>query len=58
MDPQHQNIPGVTDDPVLLLILTGKANDLDEAEQMYLDASLPEVLGRLKKPGRGNGDMQ
>jgi hypothetical protein len=46
MNIEHETIPGVTDDPVLLLILTGKARTLDEAEEMYLDASLPVVLPR------------
>ena len=37
------HIPGVTDDPVLKLILTGEAKNLDEAEELYLDRSLPDV---------------
>ena len=43
-------IPGVTDDPVLRLILTGKARNLDEAEELYLDQSLPDVLELLQQP--------
>jgi hypothetical protein len=43
-------IPGVTDDPVLRLILTGKARNLDEAEELYLDQSLPDVLDLLQQP--------
>ncbi len=50
MDPAHEAIPGVTDDPVLLLMLSGKARTLDEAEEMYLDGSLPDVLELLRKP--------
>ncbi len=50
MDPGHDEIPGVTDDPVLRLILEGKARGLDEAEEMYLDQSLAEVLELLGKP--------
>jgi hypothetical protein len=50
MDPVHDEIPGVTDDPVLRLILEGKARDLDEAEEMYLDESLPELLALLGEP--------
>jgi hypothetical protein len=45
----HDVIPGVTDDPVLRLLLTGKAKNLDEAEEMYLDDSLPEVLELLRQ---------
>jgi hypothetical protein len=40
----------VTDDPVLRLILAGKARTLDAAEEMYLDESLPDVLELLRKP--------
>jgi len=43
-------VPGVTDDPILRLILAGKAKTLDEAEEMYLDESLPEVLELLRRP--------
>jgi hypothetical protein len=50
MDPQHEDIPGVTDDPVLRLILTGSARDLGEAEEIYLDESMPEVLELLRRP--------
>ena len=58
MGAQDANIPGVTDDPVLRLILTGKAKSLDEAEEMYLDESLPEILelsrGTLREIGTTN----
>jgi hypothetical protein len=37
-------IPGVTDDPVLSLLLRGEAQTLYEAEEKYLNASLPEVI--------------
>jgi hypothetical protein len=37
-------IPGVTDDPVVACLLRGEATTLHQAEQMYLDASLPEVF--------------
>jgi hypothetical protein len=50
MAPQPEDIPGVTDDPILRLLLTGKAQTLDEAEEMYLDESLPEILELLQKP--------
>ena len=50
MDPQDENIPGVTDDPVIRLIFTGRAKNLDEAEEIYLDESLPEILELLAKP--------
>jgi hypothetical protein len=50
MDPQSDDIPGVTDDPVLRLILTGEARSLDEAEEMFLDRSLSQVLELLREP--------
>jgi hypothetical protein len=50
LDPHHEHLPGVTDDPVIGRIVTGRAKDLDEAEGIYLDESLPEILELLKKP--------
>ena len=40
----------MTDDPVLRLILAGKARTLDEAEEMYLDESLPDFVELLRQP--------
>jgi hypothetical protein len=31
-------------DPVVELLLSGRARTVEEAEEMYLDASIPEVL--------------
>jgi hypothetical protein len=45
-----EQIPGVSDDPVSSLILTGRATTLDEAEEFYLDESLPELLELLRQP--------
>jgi hypothetical protein len=50
METKGEEIPGVTDDPVLRLILDGKARTLDEAEEIYLDESLPELIELLRKP--------
>lgn len=47
---ESEPVPGVTDDPVLRLILEGKAKDWDEAEEMYLDSVLPQVLELLQRP--------
>ena len=44
MPADTDNIPGVTDDPVLRLILSGRAKDLDEAEELFLDESLPAII--------------
>ncbi len=43
-------VPEVDDDPVLRLLLRGEARTLYEAEEMYLDASMPEVLRLLGSP--------
>lgn len=43
-------LPGVTDDPVLRLILEGRAKNLHEAEELYLDASLPEIFALIASP--------
>jgi len=40
-------IPGITDDPVNRLLLEGKAETVHEAEEMYLDSAIPEVLALL-----------
>jgi hypothetical protein len=40
----NSGIPEVDEDPVLRLLYSGAAKTLDEAEEMYLDASMPEVL--------------
>ena len=42
MNPEYDPIPGVTDDPVLRLILEGRAANLHDAEELYLDESLDE----------------
>jgi hypothetical protein len=31
-------------DPVLQLLMSGRAQTLDEAEELYLDESLPEIV--------------
>ena len=50
MEPQDEEIPGMTDDPVFQLLLSGRARDLDEAEEIYLDESIPEALELLRQP--------
>jgi hypothetical protein len=44
MTVETDAIPGVTNDPVLQLILSGRAKSLDEAEELYLDESLPSIV--------------
>jgi hypothetical protein len=49
--PSRESIPPELDnDPVLHLLLTGQARTATEAEEMYLNASLPEVLRLLQSP--------
>ena len=50
MNISIDEIPGVTDDPVILMLLAGRAKSLDEAEEIYLDESLPQVLELLRQP--------
>lgn len=45
------------DDPVLQLILRGRASTLDEAEELYLDESLPDVLALVGGP-LSNADLE
>ncbi|HTU89359.1 MAG TPA: hypothetical protein VMF69_04605 [Gemmataceae bacterium] len=47
--PSHESILADLDnDPVLQLLLTGQARTVAEAEEMYLNASLPEVIHLLQ----------
>ena len=50
MSSELEPIPGVTDDPVLQLILSGRAEDLDAAEELYLNEALPEIYKLIGSP--------
>jgi hypothetical protein len=50
MNALQTGIPQLDDDPVIRLLLSGAARTLAEAEEMYLDASLPEVIRLLQSP--------
>lgn len=39
-----------TADPVSRLLLTGEAATLDEAEELYLDSSLEEIVRLVRSP--------
>ncbi len=52
MTSEIEPIPGVTDDPVLQLILSGRAKNLDEAEELFLDESLPAIVDLIGSPIR------
>jgi hypothetical protein len=47
MAVSHEHIPGVTDDPVIQLLLRGEAETLHDAEEKYLDSAIPEILELL-----------
>jgi hypothetical protein len=47
MTHASEEIPGVTDDPVIQLLLHGEAQTLHEAEEKYLNAAIPEVFALL-----------
>lgn len=40
----------IDDDPVLRLLFSGAAKTLDEAEEMYLDANMPEIVRLIGSP--------
>jgi hypothetical protein len=44
MSAPAAGIPEIDDDPIIRLLWSGEAADLHEAEQLYLDRSLPEML--------------
>jgi hypothetical protein len=50
MSTEIQPIPGLTDDPVLQLIVSGRAKYLDEAEETLLDQSLPAIIELIASP--------
>jgi hypothetical protein len=57
MGAEIDHVPGVTDDPVLQLILSGRAKSLDEAEEMFLDESLPAIVELIGGP-LGNDELE
>jgi hypothetical protein len=46
----HTDHSELSDDPVAKLLLSGQAKTLREAEELYLDNCLPEVLELLRGP--------
>ena len=51
----EQDLLRLSEDPVAQLLLLGKAETLREAEELYLDACLPEVVRLL---GSGLSDEE
>jgi hypothetical protein len=50
MNPDREDLSFLTNDPVAQLLLSGRAETLREAEELYLDTCLPEVVQLLKSP--------
>jgi hypothetical protein len=48
MTVEYEDITGITNDPVARLLLSGKAQTLREAEELYLDSCLPEIVQLLE----------
>ncbi len=48
MAPELEDITRVSSDPVAQLLLRGGAETLREAEELYLDTCLPEVVRLLE----------
>ncbi len=48
MAPEQEDFSRVTSDPVARLLLCGRAETLREAEELYLDSCLPEVVRLLE----------
>jgi hypothetical protein len=48
MNDAIEHVPGVTDDPIIQYILRGEAQSLHEAEEMYLDAAMPQIIDLLE----------
>jgi hypothetical protein len=50
MADEHEDLFHLTDDPVARLLLSGRAKTLREAEELYLDSCLPEIVRLLQEP--------
>ena len=50
MESNQETIDFVADDPVLRRILDGEASSLHEAEEQYLDDSLPDIFALIASP--------
>ncbi len=48
MAPELEDVTNLSSDPVARLLLCGRAETLREAEELYLDSCLPEVVRLLQ----------
>ncbi|HXD86862.1 MAG TPA: hypothetical protein VN641_10220 [Urbifossiella sp.] len=56
MECNQEDATTLTNDPVARILLSGQAQTLHEAEEMYLDACLPEVV-RLLQSGLSDEEL-
>ncbi len=56
MTPERDDLTQLLNDPVAQLLLSGKAQTLREAEELYLDSCLPEVV-RLLQSGLSDEEL-
>jgi hypothetical protein len=56
MAPERDDITHLSKDPVAHLLLRGEAETLREAEELYLDCCLPEVV-RLLQSGLSDEEL-
>ncbi len=56
MIPERDDLTHLSNDPVAHLLLSGKAQTLREAEELYLDTCLPEVV-RLLQSGLSDEEL-
>jgi hypothetical protein len=50
MPPDRESLGELENDPVVRLLLRGEARTALEAEEMYLNACMPEVIRLLEGP--------
>jgi hypothetical protein len=56
MAAERDDITRLSSDPVVQLLLRGKAETLREAEELYLDSCLPEIV-RLLQSGLSDEEL-
>jgi hypothetical protein len=56
MAPERDDITHLSSDPVVQLLLRGEAETVREAEELYLDSCLPEVV-RLLQSGLSDEEL-
>lgn len=56
MVPEPEDMTRISNDPVAQLLLRGEAETFREAEELYLDSCLPEVV-RLLQSGLSDEEL-